>query len=126
MSLLESTPYDPDREPSARRLAWALHEAWAADDWTTFGALLRPEVVYESPGVGRIEGREAVVALYRERRRFPGLTSIEHRRTVAEEDVVARVAEITIEHERRVTVTDLLTVRQGRVAHWLSTGEAWP
>ncbi len=126
MTLPTRSTYDPDRAPDPQRLAWALHDAWAASDWVTFRSLLRPEVVFESPSLGRLEGLDAVVALFSAGRRLPGLTAIDHRRTVADDGVVVRASDASIAHVRGIAIVDILSVREGRVAHWLSITEPWP
>ncbi|MFO0748425.1 MAG: nuclear transport factor 2 family protein [Myxococcota bacterium] len=118
MSFLTRTSYDPDVDPNPYALAHALREAWEAEAWERMGALCRDDVVLEGPTPGRVVGRVAVVALFREGRRFPGMTGSDHRRTVAGEDVAIQVYDVYIAHERRVTVTDILSVRDGRVAQW--------
>lgn len=126
MSFFDRSNYRPDREPNAHALVFALRDAWERADWERLASLCSADVVLEGPTVGRLVGHDAVVALFREGRRFPGMTGTQHRRTVGGEDAAVQVYDVFIAHEQRVTVTEVIGMREGRVGHWLTLEQVWP
>lgn len=126
MAFLTRPTYDPDKEPNAFALVHALRDAWEHEDWDLLASLCHSDVRLEGPSVGTHTGKDAVVELFKSGRRFPGMTGSDHRRSAAGADVGIQVYDIYLEHTRRLTVTEIVEMRDGRAAYWLTLQEPWP
>src|SRR5262245_14042965 len=100
-------------EQSAYEIAAQFHEAWQNGDWAALRATLADQAELESPALGRIVGAYRVVAAYRDEARFAGVTSVAERRTAVTDNVVFRSYDVYLGLDRKATVVDQYTVREG-------------
>lgn len=111
---------------TAADLAHQYFWGWQEAEWDKVRATLAPAVVFEDPRIGRIEGADAHMALYTERRRFPDCTGVAVRSTAHSADVAFISYDVYLGHTRKVTVVDQLSVREGKVVYILSVTSEWP
>jgi hypothetical protein len=102
------------------RLSHQYFWGWQEANWAQLREALAPDVVFEDPRLGRIEGVDAHIALYIDSKRFPGRTGVAMRRTVHSEDAAFISYDVYLGHWRKQTVVDQLSVRGGRIVHVLS------
>lgn len=110
----------------AARLSHQYFWGWQESNWAQLREALAPDVVFEDPRLGRIEGVEAHVALYRDGKRFPDRTGVAMRRVAHNEDAAFISYDVYLGHWRKLTAVDQLSVRDGRIVHVLSVTGEWP
>jgi hypothetical protein len=115
-------------EPSdaVARLAHQYFWGWQEANWAQLREALAPDVEFEDPGLGNVEGIDAHVALYADGKRFPDRTGIAMRRLAYSEDAAFISYDVYLGHWRKLTVIDQLSVRDGHIVHVLSVAAEWP
>lgn len=83
-------------DPKAALIAY--HAAVEAQDFATIAAMFHPDIAYESPGVGTVTGRDAVIDSFR-------AYFAEHPDQTAVDDRVERVAPLAAHADWRLTAT---------------------
>jgi hypothetical protein len=109
------------------RVARDYFAAWRNGDWNRLRGFLAPEVVLESPRLGRVVGIDAHLRLYREERRFPGIRGLQPGPIVHGPDMAVVIYDVYLGAEqKRATVFDRIYVRDRLIVHVLSVMEEWP
>src|SRR5262245_9000197 len=108
------------------RLAHGYFWGWQEGNWAQLRAVLAPDVVFEAPSLGPIEGSDAHVALYEDGKRFPDRSGVALRRLSHDDDAAFISYDVYLGLWRKLTVIDQLSVRDGHIVHVLSVADEWP
>jgi hypothetical protein len=114
------------RLDDAAKLLHQYFFSWKEGRWDDLRAALAPDVQLEVPELGRFQGADQVVAVYRDGRRFPGLTDLALRRVAHNEDLAFVSYDAYLDYRDTVTGIDQLSIGDGAIFHILSVASKWP